>query len=105
MERGFTLRQAGSEMGINDAYLWQLENGKREIPRPDTLEKLANGYGIPHDYLLRMVGYLKNQDAYFKGIDEMQTSYLFRDYQKLSNEGKKKLESFLRFLQKEDKKE
>lgn len=104
MERGFTLRQAGLEMGINDAYLWQLENGKREIPRPDTLEKLAKGYGIPHDYLLTMVGYLKSQDEVFKGIDETQSSSLMRDYQRLSDDGKEKLKTFLRFLQKEDRK-
>ncbi len=102
-DRKLTLKAAAELTGIAEAYLWQLENGKRESPRPETIKKLADGYGVPPQHLLACGGYLPEQGDIKKEVESANNKYLFRGFEKLSQEGKKKLESYLQFLQKEDK--
>lgn len=100
-EKGYSLREAGRQTGIAEAYLWQLENGKRVIPRPEMLKKLAKGYGVPAENILKHAGYPvgpadeKKEAASKKGV-------LYRVYEKLSNEGKKELEKYMQYLQQKD---
>ena len=102
-EKGYSLREAGKRTKIAEAYLWQLENGKREIPRPEMLKKLAEGYGVPVETLLKHAGYFE-EPADEKKEGETAKTHLFRGYEKLSPDQKKQFETFLRFLQKEDPK-
>ncbi|NNN06743.1 MAG: helix-turn-helix domain-containing protein [Elusimicrobia bacterium] len=96
-KKNYSLREAKERTGISEAYLWQLENGKREIPRPETLKKLADGYGEPVETLLNHAGYgLKPADE--KKQLESTKTHLFRDYEKLSDDSKKELETFLGYL-------
>ena len=97
-EKKYTLKEAGDRTNIAEAYLWQLENGKREVPRPETLRKLAEGYGMPLENLLKYAGYLE-QPTDPKKEAEAETKVLFRDYEKLSEEKKKMFQMFLRSLQ------
>lgn len=59
VQKGYSLKEASRQTGIAKAYLWQLENGERKIPRPEMLKKLAEGYGVPAETLLKIVGYLE----------------------------------------------
>lgn len=103
LERGYSLREAKEQTGISEAYLWQLENGKREIPRPETVRRLAKGYGVPEETFLNYAGYLtKPADA--KTKDETAKTHLFRDYEKLSPDGKRMLGVFLAGLRQAEEK-
>lgn len=102
-EKGYSLREAGKQTGIAEAYLWQLENGKRGIAHPEMFKKLAKGYGVPAETLLKHAGYLE-KPADQERETAVAKTHLFRDYEKLSPDRKKQLENFLRFLQKEEPK-
>lgn len=55
---GLTLRQVETQTGVSNAYLSQIELGKRPAPRPDTIKKLAAVYRVPVEELLAQAGYL-----------------------------------------------
>src|ERR1700719_3113579 len=54
---GLSLRGAEKIIGVSNAYLSQLENGKADNPSPALLQKLAAAYAIPADVLLTAAGY------------------------------------------------
>ncbi|POH13395.1 hypothetical protein BGL41_04545 [Fructilactobacillus sanfranciscensis] len=56
LEKKFTLRQVALQSGIDAGYLSQLENGKRNIPKPATLEKLAKGLRISKEEIFKLAG-------------------------------------------------
>jgi len=54
----YSIRYVAEKTGISNAYLSQLESGKRDNPHPDILKKLAKFYNIPVLELLKNAGYL-----------------------------------------------
>jgi len=102
VDQKLTLKAAAELTGIAEAYLWQLENGKRETPRPETIKKLADGYGVAAQQLLVSAGYLPSSEEFKADVKKMENSHLFRDYQKLSEEGKKEFEVLLKYLKNKD---
>jgi HTH-type transcriptional regulator, competence development regulator len=53
-----TLKQA-EELGVaSNAYLSQLERGRRKRPHPDILKRMAEAYNVPLKELLIAAGYL-----------------------------------------------
>jgi transcriptional regulator with XRE-family HTH domain len=54
-----SIRQVAEKTGISNAYLSQLESGKRDNPHPGILKKLAKFYGIPVIEFLKKAGYLE----------------------------------------------
>ncbi len=103
-DKKLTLKAAAGLTGIAEAYLWQLENGERKSPRPETIKKLADGYGVPAQHLLACGGYLPSTEEIKQDVKQMEKTHLFRDYQKLSDGGKKELEGFLQYLKDKDSK-
>lgn len=57
-EQGYTIRQVEMKTGISNAYLSQIENGKRNIPTAQILQKLAPVYGVETTELLTVAGYI-----------------------------------------------
>jgi transcriptional regulator with XRE-family HTH domain len=57
VKAGLSLRGAEKQVGISNAYLSQLENGKADNPSVGLLQKLAIAYGVPTDVLLVAAGY------------------------------------------------
>ncbi|ETO40004.1 SOS-response repressor and protease LexA [Fructilactobacillus florum 8D] len=55
-EKNFTLRQTALQAKIDPGYLSLLERGKRNIPKPDTLKKLAKGLRISENKIFEMAG-------------------------------------------------
>ena len=56
--KGFTLRQVETKTGISNAYLSQLEGGRRvKEPSPILLHKLGALYDLPYVTLLKAAGY------------------------------------------------
>ncbi len=56
-----SLRKAEELSGVSNAYISQLESGKREDPHPKILKKLAAAYNVRVSTLMEVAGYL-NED-------------------------------------------
>ena len=52
-----TLRAVEDTVGISNAYLSQLENGKVRAPSPMVLHKLSELYGLSYATVMREAGY------------------------------------------------
>lgn len=65
--RKLTTRQVENFCGVSNSYLSLIENGKRGIPSPDILNKLAPVYRIQYEDLMVAAGYLTT------GIDQSLT--------------------------------
>ncbi|QQE80882.1 LexA family transcriptional regulator [Alicyclobacillus sp. SO9] len=57
--RKLTTRQLETYSGVSNAYISQIENGKRGIPSPNVLRKLSVPLHIDYFELLRMAGYVE----------------------------------------------
>jgi len=57
-QRGESLRDIEQRSGLNNGYLSQLENGKIVHPSPSVLEKVAKGYELRFEDVLRWAGYV-----------------------------------------------
>ena len=94
---GKTLRAVEAETGISNAYLSQMENGKVEKPRPHVLYKLAECYGVRYEDLMTAAGYLTRSDE--KQPEDQELTEIKLMSARLSDEQKKILKRFIRFLQ------
>lgn len=65
-ERGLTIRQIEVFSGVSNSYLSLVENGKRGIPSPEILEKLAPVYKVPYEQLMTAAGYLEGDKLVFR---------------------------------------
>lgn len=61
-DRKLTLRGAAEAARLSNAYLSQIETGKRGVPSAKLLQSLAQVYGVPPSDLLREAGYLGQVD-------------------------------------------
>lgn len=101
--RGETLRTVEAKTGISNAYLSQMENGKVEKPRPHVLHKLAEYYGVRYEDLMAAAGYLTRSDEERPEDSELAEIQLMSAG--LSDEQKKILKRFIRFLQQSQEEE
>lgn len=60
-DRRLSLKKVEKLAGVSNAYLSQLERGRRNPPHPDILKKLAKVYEVPLNELLAAAGYLEEQ--------------------------------------------
>lgn len=60
-QHGWKLIEVARRAGITHSYLSQVESGKITTPKPNTLRKLALGYGVDYQELMARMGY--TQDA------------------------------------------
>lgn len=51
-DRGLSQAELGAKAGVTDAYIAQLEKGKKSNPSLDVLKRLANALGVPVTELL-----------------------------------------------------
>ncbi|WP_217587022.1 helix-turn-helix domain-containing protein [Lentibacillus saliphilus] len=56
--KGLTLTELGNKIGYSNPYLSQIETGKKGIPQPELLHKIASALEIDHTYLMFLAGYL-----------------------------------------------
>lgn len=63
-ERNLSLRQVDLYSGVSNSYLSMLENGKRKIPSPDVLKKLAEAYKVDYNQLMEKAGYIDRGVVY-----------------------------------------
>ncbi len=60
--KGLTLKQVEAEGVASNAYLSQLERGRRKPPHPEILKGLAALYEVPLKDLLVAAGYLPSEE-------------------------------------------
>jgi len=60
--RSMTIRELASRCGLSHAYLSQVENARRGVPKPDILRRLAEALRIDYAEMLRAAGYFTDQD-------------------------------------------
>ena len=92
-ERGCTLRTVEEKIGISNAYLSQVENGKISSPSPTILRKLADLYKISYSRLLDLAGHpteISSDNRLF-----FRTS---KNLEEITPEEEKELLAYLRFL-------
>jgi transcriptional regulator with XRE-family HTH domain len=71
-----SLREVQELCGVSNAYLSQIESGKRKnAPQPKILEKLAEAYRVSFNELLIAAGYLKPKDAREKEKTEVNRAF------------------------------
>lgn len=56
-----SIRQLSLISGISISYISQLENGKRGIPKPCILKKLAPHLNVSYENLMAAAGYIKQE--------------------------------------------
>ena len=95
--RGKTLRAVEKETGVSNAYLSQLEHGSVKSPRPHILHTLADFYDVAYEDLMTAAGYLSRSDEKRSVEPELVEIQLMSAG--LSDQQKKVLKRFIRFLQ------
>jgi SOS-response transcriptional repressor LexA/DNA-binding XRE family transcriptional regulator len=92
--KGLKIRELEALASVSNAYLSQLENGKRGKPSPEIIKKLAPHLGVTYTELMKMAGYITEditQDALelldLKNIEEV-FRYSFEEFfNGISNNG------------------
>ncbi|CAM3302269.1 MULTISPECIES: helix-turn-helix domain-containing protein [Paenibacillus] len=62
-QKGLSLNQLATKSGVSNAQISRIENGLRDLPRPETIKKLAIGLDAPQAELMEKAGY-------FEGLEE-----------------------------------
>lgn len=61
-KKGLTLQELGALADLSQPYLSQIENGKRAIPSPEILHKLAKHLDVSHVHLMIKAGHLPGKE-------------------------------------------
>ncbi len=97
-KRGLTLRQVEEQAEVSNAYLSQMEQGKRGLPRARILKKLASAYGVSvADLIDASEGNLEGKSVPVPSA-EPDVEFVVRGYQRLSKENRVFLSEYLQFL-------
>ncbi|NNU92428.1 helix-turn-helix transcriptional regulator [Geobacillus thermodenitrificans] len=56
--KNLSIKELQELSGVSDAYISQIENGKKPIPSPKTLEKLYKHLDVSFEQLLEKAGYI-----------------------------------------------
>jgi len=81
-EKKMTMMELSEITGVTQSYISQIETGKKGIPQPETLKRLAKGLEIPYSTLMVAAGYLDENEKkpsfgkIFLSIDSNIYSYL-----------------------------
>ncbi len=62
LEKGLSLREVEAKVGISNSYLYQIERGERNAPKPEVLRKFADLYGVSLASLLAEARVQEPQD-------------------------------------------
>lgn len=77
IKRGLSLRELARRSEVSQSYLSLLESGKRGIPTPDQLLKIAPHLNVDYIDLMKAAGYIMNsheltseEEQFLKDIEE-----------------------------------
>lgn len=104
-DRGLTLREVENKAKVSNAYLSQVERGERSVPNFKVLSRLADVYGVPSAKLMEAAETEAKKGTIETKLQAPDVEFVSRGYEKLSEDKKMALKSFLQHLVKENKKE
>ncbi|MCK6203977.1 transcriptional repressor LexA [Bacillus infantis] len=78
-EKKLSIRKLADLSGVSHTYLSQVETGKRGVPSPDILEKLAKPLDIDYQQLMKKANYIKEDEEEYL-VEE------YKDAEKIANE-------------------
>ena len=98
-----TLAKVQEMTGISNAYLSQIEQGKRAFPTIKILYPLSKVYGVSIPYLhgaqfRKGIAPLNKGDILWTNVDNSKIKKFVNSYEKLSAAGQAQLETYARFL-------
>lgn len=97
--KAISLRKIEEAIGVSNAYLSQLENGKAENPSPHILHKLATFLEIPYDSLMEAAGYYTKPLVTTRGAPKRVTAIQAALMSaRLSDEEEKEVADFIGYL-------
>lgn len=95
IKRGLSSRELARRSEISQSYLSLVESGKRGIPKPEHLLKLAPHLDIEYMDLMKAAGYIMNEheftteeEQFFKGLEEGTPLYELFEKHKPTLDGK-----------------
>lgn len=62
-EKNMTIVELAKKLSVSQPFISNLENGKKGIPKPDTLRKFSDALDIPYVVLMKEAGYVNNDGA------------------------------------------
>ncbi|TJY30621.1 helix-turn-helix domain-containing protein [Leuconostoc mesenteroides] len=62
--KGYSVRQVAMWADLNPSTVSMLENGKRNIPKISTIEKLAHGLREPVNNIIELAGYIPDENTF-----------------------------------------
>jgi transcriptional regulator with XRE-family HTH domain len=86
-----TLRDVQEKIGVSNAYLSQLENGKISSPSPNTLFQLSKLYQVSYEHLMSLAGYPSPSETQV-------ASRIATDFNELTPEEKERVKEYIEFL-------
>lgn len=85
VKKGLTINQLSLYSGISSSQLSRIETGKRGIPKPPTIEKLAQALKIDYNELMKAAGYIDFNGEMLPPLTEKDERDLEKDLEKVLN--------------------
>ncbi|NBI05795.1 helix-turn-helix domain-containing protein [Senegalia massiliensis] len=105
-DKKLTIRQVELYANVSNSYLSMIENGKRDIPSPEILQKLSKVYDIDYNTLMKKAGYVDSDTSKYE--DDLEQEFpegvqvLRRASKELSPKAKKKMLKMMELFLEED---
>ncbi len=100
-ELGMNQKQLADACGLTQATISRIESGQVNELKSDALKRLAGALGVTTDYLVDKAPEAKTSELIG---DDLKARFIFRNYEKLPEEGKQELKGFVDYLQNKYKK-
>ncbi|WP_162880793.1 helix-turn-helix domain-containing protein [Paraliobacillus sediminis] len=99
-DKKLSLKDVAKLGNLSHPYISQIENNKRNTPKPEIIKKLAKGLGVPYNKLLKEAGYIDTSDVdlemqewFYSNLDEVLNELTINDdFSDVINDDIKQLE-------------
>jgi HTH-type transcriptional regulator, competence development regulator len=99
LDRNLSLRDVEKKAKISNAYLSQVERGERSIPTLRILSRIAEAYGVDLSELAKKAEQeFSNKADNLDATPNPEREFIYRGYDGLSDENKRNLHNYLKFL-------
>lgn len=69
-QKSMTLEELSEKSGVSVSQISRIESGKRGVPKPTTIKKLATGLGVSYTELMIVAGHWEEDDLNPKGLNK-----------------------------------
>ncbi|WP_017812818.1 helix-turn-helix domain-containing protein [Paenibacillus shenyangensis] len=83
-QKNWSINQLADLAGISTSQISRIENGKRGVPKPQTIEKIARALNVPYAEMMDRAGYLRPEEN--QQTPEWANSRDKRDFKKMLEE-------------------